>query len=217
MPVHEGHELRGRRQARRVARDFGQELLNARKQTGLSQETAARAAGMSRAQFGRIERAEIRGLTFDQASRAAAAVGLRLVVKTYPEGDPARDAAHLALAERFRRRLPPHATWRTEVPIPIPGDQRAWDGVATVNRRRAGCELETRLHDLQAQQRRLTLKERDGNVDVLLLVVSDTTANRSFLDQHREQLRGLLPLDSRQVFEAFRRGELPERSGIVIV
>jgi transcriptional regulator with XRE-family HTH domain len=217
MPVHEGHELRGRRQARRVAREFGQELLAARKQSGVSQETAARAAGMSRAQFGRIERAEIRGLTFDQASRAAAAVGLRLVVKTYPDGDPARDAAHLALAERFRRRLPPHATWRTEVPIPMPGDQRAWDGVATVNRRRAGCELETRLHDLQAQQRRLTLKERDGNVDVLLLVVSDTTANRSFLDQHREQLRGLLPLDSRQVLDAFRRGELPERSGIVIV
>lgn len=217
MPVHEGPELRGRRAPVRARVEFGQALLIQRKQAGISQATAARAARMSRAQFGRIERAEIKGLTFDQASRAAAAVGLRLVVKTYPDGDPARDAAHLALAERFRRRLPPEATWRTEVPIPIHGDQRAWDGTATVNRRRAGCELETRLHDLQAQQRRLTLKERDGNVDILLLVVADTTANRRFLEQHRDQLRGLLPLDSRQVFEAFRRGELPERSGIVIV
>jgi hypothetical protein len=172
---------------------------------------------MSRAQFGRIERAEIRGLTIDQASRAAAAVGLRLVVKTYPDGDPARDAAHVALAERFRARLPRAATWRTEVPMPIPGDRRAWDGVAALRGRRAGSELETRLSDVQALQRRVALKQRDGNVDIVLLVVADTTANRHFLEQHREQLRGLLPLDSRQVLDTFRRGELPEKSGIVIV
>jgi hypothetical protein len=61
------------------------------------------------------------------------------------------------------------------------------------------------------------LKERDGDVDIVLLVVADTTANRRFLEQHREELRGLFPLDSRQVLDAFRRGELPERSGIVIV
>jgi hypothetical protein len=139
------------------------------------------------------------------------------MVKSYPDGDPARDAAHLALGERFRRRLPPNATWRTEVPIPIPGDHRAWDGVAGLRGRRAGSELETRLHDVQALERRLTLKQRDGDVDIVLLVVSDTTANRQFLEQHREQLRGLLPLDSRQVLDAFRRGAFPEKSGIVIV
>jgi len=83
--------------------------------------------------------------------------------------------------------------------------------------RRAGCECETRLRDAQAIERRLALKLRDGNVDIVLLIVPDTVANRRFLEQHREQLRGLLPLDSRQVLEAFRRGELPERSGIVIV
>ena len=82
---------------------------------------------------------------------------------------------------------------------------------------RAGCECETRLRDVQALERRLTLKQRDGDVDIVLLVVADTTANRRFLDLHREQLRGLLPLDSRQVLDAFRRGELPEKSGIVIV
>jgi transcriptional regulator with XRE-family HTH domain len=217
MPVHEGHELRGRRAASRTRIEFGQALLIERKQSGISQATAGRAAGMSRAQFGRIERAEIRGLTIDQASRAAAAVGLRLVVKTYPDGDPARDAAHLALAERFRARLPRAATWRTEVPMAIPGDRRAWDAVVVVRGRTAGSELETRLNDVQALQRRVTLKERDGDVDIVLLVVADTTANRRFLEQHREDLRGLFPLDSRQVLDAFRRGELPERSGIVIV
>jgi transcriptional regulator with XRE-family HTH domain len=217
MPVHEGHELRGQRTARRIIRDFGQALLIERKLAGVSQETAGHAAGMSRAQFGRIERADVRHLTIDQASRAAAAVGLGLVVKTYPDGDPARDAAQLALLERFRQRLPPTALWRTEVPMPIPGDRRAWDGWALVRARAAGCEAETRLNDAQALERRIALKQRDGGVDIVLLVVADTTANRKFLAIHREQLRGLLPLDSRQVLEAFRRGELPDRSGIVIV
>ncbi len=54
-------------------------------------------------------------------------------------------------------------------------------------------------------------------MDIVLLVVADTTANRRFLEQHREQFRGFLPLDSRQVLDAFRRGVLPEQSGIVIV
>jgi hypothetical protein len=172
---------------------------------------------MSHSQFGRIERGELRDLTFDQASRAAAAVGLRLVVKGYPDGDPARDRAQLALLERFRIRLPRGTEWRTEVPLPIQGDRRAWDGLATLRGRRAGCEGETRLNDVQALQRRVRLKERDGDVDIVLLVVADTTANRRFLEQHREELRGLFPLDSRQVLDAFRRGQLPERSGIVIV
>ena len=217
MPVRNEPALYGRRTAKRLAVECGRELLAARLAAGISQRAAAEAAGMSHSQFGRIERAEIRDLTLDQASRAAAAVGLRLVVKTYPDGDPARDAAHLALLERFRKRLPSAAEWRTEVPMPIAGDRRAWDGWARVDGRTAGCEAETRLTDAQAQQRRLTLKERDGDVDIVLLVVADTTANRRFLEQHREQLRALLPLDGRQVFEAFRRNELPDRSGIVIV
>ena len=118
----------------------------------------------------------------------------------------------------FADRLPPDATWRTEVPHPDPRrppsvGRRCRDSA----RRRAGCECETRLHDVQALERRLALKHRDGDVDIVLLVVADTTANRRFLEQHREQFRGLLPLDSRQVLDAFRRGVLPEKSGIVIV
>jgi transcriptional regulator with XRE-family HTH domain len=217
MPVRNEPALHGRRVAQRLKTQFGAELLTGRHGAGLSQRAAGFAAGMSHSQFGRIERGELRDLTFDQASRAAAAVGLRLVVKSYPDGDHARDRAQLALLERFRIRLPRGTEWRTEVPLPIQGDRRAWDGLATLRGRRAGCEGETRLNDVQALQRRVTLKKRDGNVDIVLLVVADTTANRRFLEQHREELRGLLPLDSRQVLDAFRRGELPEKSGIVIV
>jgi hypothetical protein len=156
-------------------------------------------------------------LTFDHAARAAAAVGLRLSIKTYPDGDPARDAGQLRLAERFRSRLPRGTVWRTEVPLPIAGDRRAWDGVAILLGRTAGCELEVRLADVQALERKVALKERDGEVDVVILVVADTRHNREMLELHRDELRELLPLDSRQVLASVRNGRLPDRSGIVLL
>lgn len=113
--------------------------------------------------------------------------------------------------------MPAGALWRTEVPFPTPGDRRAWDGYAALHGRRAGCEAETRPRDTQALERRLALKARDGSVDVLILVVADTPGNRRLLDAHREVLRGLLPLDTRQVLGAFRRGALPDRSGLVVL
>lgn len=203
--------------ARASMTTIASEILAARLESGISQASAGAAASMSHAQFGRIERGVLRTLTIDQASRAAAAVGLRLVIRTFPDGDPARDAAQVAALERLRVRLPADARWMTEVPLPITGDRRAWDAVIVLRGRRAGCECETRLRDAQALQRRIALKERDGDVDLVLLVVADTKSNRMFLEHHREQLRGLLPLDPRHVLGAFRRGELPERSGIVIV
>lgn len=217
MPAHDDLLQHGQRVARQLRQEVAAAVLSARLDGGISQLTAGRAAGMSRAQFGRIERGEIASLSIDQVCRASAAVGLRASLRTFPDGDPARDAGQLAVLDRFRHRLPGDALWRTEVPLPIPGDRRAWDALLVLGRRRAGCECETRLRDAQAVERRLALKLRDGQVDILLLIIPDTVANRRFLALHREQLRGLLPLDSRQVLDAFRRGELPERSGIVIV
>jgi hypothetical protein len=217
MPARNEPALHGRRVAQRIRTAFGSELLAGRLDAAISQRTAGAAADMSHTQFGRIERGQLRKLTVDQAARAAAAVGLRITLKTYPDGDPARDAGHLGLAARFKRRLPRATVWRTEVPIPIPGDRRAWDGVAILLGRTAGCELETRLSDMQALERRVTLKQRDGAVDLVILVVADTKHNRQMLELHRDELRGLLPLDSRQVLVSFRQGRLPERSGIVLL
>ncbi len=55
----------------------------------------------------------------------------------------------------------------------IPGDRRAWDARIVVGGRRAGCEAEMQLLDLQALERRLALKLRDGDVEILLLVVAE--------------------------------------------
>jgi hypothetical protein len=172
---------------------------------------------MSRSQLGRIERGELVRLTFEQACRAAGAVGLDLSVRTFPDGDPVRDAGQLRLLERFRSLLPVGATWRTEVPLPIPGDRRAWDATLQLLGRKAGCEAETKALDMQALERRLALKLRDGEVDVLIVIVADTPANRTALALHREELRALLPLDTREILGSLRRGRLPGASGLVVL
>jgi hypothetical protein len=172
---------------------------------------------MSHAQVGRVERGVLDALTLDQASRAAAAVGLRLAARLYQHGDPLRDAGQLRLLERFRALLPPATRWRTEVPLPIPGDRRAWDAVAEIRGRRAGCEAETRITDAQALERRLELKLRDGDVDILLLGVLGSRSNRDVLREHRLLLRPLIPLDGRDVLRAFCEGHLPEANGLLIV
>jgi transcriptional regulator with XRE-family HTH domain len=206
-----------RRVAERLRRELGAELRFARLGAGLSQVAVGAAAGMSHAQVGRIERGRVAGLSLDQASRAASAVGLRLVVRTYPDGDPVRDAGQLALLARLRSRLPPAARWETEVPLPIPGDRRAWDALIRLGGRRAGCEAETRVRDVQALERRLALKRRDGAVDVVILVVAGTAANRRTLAAHREALRAILPLDGREVLASLRAAQLPARSGLVVL
>ena len=217
MSSREDHANEGRGNARSIRATMGQELRGARLASGVSQFSAGAAAAMSHAQFGRIERGEIRQLTVDQLSRACAAVGLRLVVRAYPDGDPVRDAAQLALLERFRSCLPAGTRWRTEVPLPIAGDRRAWDGAAKIGNGSLGVEAETRLRDIQALERRLALKMRDGGLEKVVLVVSDTRSNHRVLDMHREALRQVLPLDGRDILRAVRAGRLPNASGILLL
>ena len=166
--------------------------------------------------LGRIERGLVPNLSLAQACTAAAVVGLRLSVRAYPDGDPIRDAGQ-GIAGAVSPAPPPRAGWRTEVPMPIPGDRRAWDARVVIGARRAGCEAEMQLIDLQALERRLALKVRDGDVDILLLVVPNLVRNQHVLRLHREELRSLLPLDSREVLASLRAGSLPTASGIVVL
>jgi transcriptional regulator with XRE-family HTH domain len=217
MPTRRDPAAEGRRLATRLGREIAEELHRARIAHGLSQSAVGDAAGISRAQLGRIERAELSDLGLDQICCAGLAVGLRLGARLYPDGDAVRDEAQLRLLERFRMTLPPGASWATEVPLPIPGDRRAWDALIGLNGRRAGCEAETRLADVQALERRLALKARDGGVDVMILIVADTAHNRAVLERERVALRALLPLDGRDVRRALRQGRLPRASGLIVL
>lgn len=209
--------IEGGRLATRLCREFGEEIRKARIANGLSQSVVGTAAGMSRAQLGRIERAELSDLALEQVCCAGLAVGLRLGARLYPDGYAVRDDAQLRLLERFRLILPPGTAWATEVPLPIPGDRRAWDALIGLNGRRAGCEAETRLADVQALERRLALKARDGDVDVVVLIVADTAHNRAVLERERATLRALLPLDGRDVRRALRLRQLPQASGLIVL
>ena len=217
MPTRQDPAVEGGRLATRLRREFGEEIRKARIANGLSQSAVGAAAGMSRAQLGRIERGELSDLAIDQIYCAGLAVGLRLGARLYPDGDAVRDDAQLRLLERFRMILPPVTSWATEVPLPIPGDRRAWDAMIGLNGRRAGCEAETRLADVQAFERRLALKARDGGADLLILIVADTAHNRAVLERERVALRALLPLDGRDVRRALRQGRLPQASGLIVL
>jgi hypothetical protein len=73
--------------------------------------------------------------------------------------------------------------WKSEVPIPITGDQRAWDAVVSGSGQgRVAIEAETRLRDIQALQRRVALKRRDDpSIDSVVLLVAGTRGNRFVL------------------------------------
>ena len=172
---------------------------------------------MSPSEFGRIERGVLQRPTLDQLGRACLAVGLKLSVKAYPVADPVRDGPQRALLERFRTLLPPAARWATEVRLELPGDLRAWDGMAVLHERHAACEAETNLHDIQALDRRIGLKQRDGQVDVVILVVADTRSNRRVIAEHRDALRPRFPLHGRQIRSILAAGHLPDRSGIILL
>jgi transcriptional regulator with XRE-family HTH domain len=192
----------------------------ARIAAGLTQDDVGKAIGVSHARVGRFERGEIAQPELVFMSAYCAVVGLDLSIRSYPAGDPIRDRAHLALLERFRARLHPSLRWRTEVPLPIEGDLRAWDAEirpAPPDQWRARVEAETRIADGQALERKLALKLRDDPGGYLILLLSDTKLNRATLRHLRDSLRPTFPLDTRAILAALRAGVDPGGSGIVIM
>jgi transcriptional regulator with XRE-family HTH domain len=208
---------RGREQADRIARLSGAEIRMSRRGAGVSVRAAADSVGMSESMFGRIERGRLANVSVVQIATACAAVGLKFSARPYPDADPIRDAGQTRLLERLRGQLPTSATWRTEVPMPTPGDFRAWDAVCTLDRVKVAIEAEVRLTDMQALDRKIALKRRDSGIGLVILLVADTAGNRRLLAHHREALRANFPLDTRAVLAALRAGLPPRASGIVLI
>jgi hypothetical protein len=154
----------------------------------------------------------------DAFCRAGRAVGLEVTARAYPTGPPIRDRAQLALMRRFESVLAPEITIRREVPLPIPGDLRAWDARVSDGARTASIERESRIEDAQALDRRIALKLRDDpDAGVVILVVNRTAHNLGVLVGCREALRGRFPLDGAAILASLRHGRVPPASGIVLL
>jgi transcriptional regulator with XRE-family HTH domain len=208
---------RGTRLARRITVTSGTELRNARVASGLSLEDVGRAVRLSYTQVGRIERAEHPSVSVAQLARIGSVVGLDLSVRFYPGASPLRDAAHIALLERFRTRLSPQLTLRTEVPLPGLGEQRAWDGIVLGAGDPAGVEAETRLFDVQALERRIALKARDGGVSRVILVVSATRRNRLAIREAAASLGAAFPVPGRIALQALADARDPGGSALILL
>lgn len=204
--------------AREVSREAARELREARLAAGLSQAAAARAAGMSAGQWGRLERNALGRPNVVQLCCAGRVLGLRASVKYFPIGLPERDAPQLRLFGRLIGLLGAPLVLRREAGLPIVGDLRAWDAMIEGNGRPFFADLETHVRDAQALERRLRLKQRDDpRATLILLVLTRSDHHRRFLAAHREAFRDLLPLDGSPVLASLRAGRRPTNSGIVLL
>lgn len=178
----------------------------------------ATAAGMSASSVSRIERGLIMNASVLDVARLNVAVGLDLSIRSYPGGQPVRDSAQLALLAAFRAAIHPSFGWRSEVPVGPPGDRRAWDAVIRARGTgRYGVEGETSPHDVQALERRLSLKRRDGDVDGVILVLPATRRVRAFLAAGADSLRSEFPADGARAMALLAAGKDPGGSAIVVI
>jgi transcriptional regulator with XRE-family HTH domain len=215
MPSRERVVDRATQRAHRTIRDLGTELLEARQAAGVTQRDVGAAAHVSASTVSRVERGLVPDVSVLLVARLFGVVGLDLGARAYPAGPPLRDAAHLALLARLRAILHPGLRWQTEVPV-TGRDLRTWDATLSTGVRTAGVEAETRVRDMQALDRRVQLKRQDAEIDVVILVLSDTHWNRRVVREHAPAL-GNYPLRTRDVVAALRHGLVPEASGIAVL
>jgi transcriptional regulator with XRE-family HTH domain len=182
----------------------------------MSSRDVARQTGVSHTQVIRIERALAPHVDIEVLARLASVLGYELGMGIHPIAAPVRDKAHVSLLGRFAARLHQSIRWRTEVPIPIPGDLRSADGVAQGREFDATIEAETRLDDVQAVVRRLRSKQRDLGTSRAILLLSDTRHNRAVV-RAVPDLSQQFPIGTRACLAALVDGEDPGGDCLVIL
>lgn len=216
VPAQERVRAFGLRQSEQVARRLGHEARQTRVRAGISQARLASVSGVSRHWLFLFEHGRLGSADLRRATMVMAHLGHKLVVTTYPTGEPLRDAGQVKLLERFNARLSPAWQRITESPMPQSGDLRAWDellrGVV-----RIGVEAETRPNDLQLTGRAMNAKVRDSGVDRMILVIAGTARNRTLIREHIGLVRQTFPLDTRATLEALGDGRDPGANGLVVI
>lgn len=202
-----------------TARAIG-ELRTARRVAGLTHEEIARAIGLDRSIVTRLEQGAFEDLGIVRLSVIASVLGYEVSVGLHPIGDPVRDMGQLACGRRFEGSLSDRWRVTDEALLPGQGEQRAWDKllelVDTAPRYLVGVDIESRVWDLQAIVRRTRLRERDGKVDHILIVLADTAHNRRIAEELRSALGPDYQTGARSILGSLRRGERLAGSGVVL-
>ena len=207
----------GAARGRRIVADLVTEGRAARLDRGLSLEDVGRAIGLSQPTMTRFERNLVEDIGIIRMSQILSVVGLELSARAYPGGQPLRDAGHVRLLSRFRALLHPSLGWATEVPLPNAADRRAWDAVVRGPGWRYGTEAETHPTDAQALGRRTELKQRDGAVDGVLLLLPNTRHVRMFLAAAADVLLPSFPVPGRRALQLLGAGIDPGGSSVIVL
>ncbi len=197
------------------------ELRDARLNLGLSQAALAAEIGCTASNIWRLEALEYADVAVRRLCEIGSVLGYELSITVHPIGDGMRDKAQQAIAQRFRAMLA--NVWRVTVEqlLPTPGDRRSWDlFLRLADGRvggRVGVDIESRVHDAQALVRRTRERERDGGADQILIVLSDSAANRRLAPQLREALGPNYATSPRTLIKRLRAGEPILGSGVLLI
>lgn len=205
-----------------ILRALMREAEAARIAHGTSYAAIGRALDLGAGQVARIMRAQSPDVSIVRAAQILAAVGMELSAGAFPVGAPVRDAASADLLGRLRQRLHPSLSWREELPVielPEPGvsDRRAWDAGIDGPGVLVRVEAETHVGDAQALGRRLALKQRDGRVGCVILLLSRTRHHHELLAAAGEGLKAMFPVSQRSALAALVRGRPPSGNALILL
>lgn len=209
----------GRARGLRLLQEFGREVREARRSAGLSQAMVASVGGVSRSTISELEQGRLADLSIVRMAALAGVVGLDLRVRTYAGVAAVRDAAQIRLLERLINRLGDAWEWRFEVPIGRAPDQRAWDAVGRhrVTGQRIVVEAITRLTDVQATLRRIESKRVDAGSPRLLVILSESVANRLAMEAAGTMLDATFLVGKRRALRALATGGDPGGDAVMMI
>jgi transcriptional regulator with XRE-family HTH domain len=211
----------GRDRCHALARRFGREVRLARVAAGLSQARIAAMAEVSQQVVSDTERGDP-NISLEIRCRIAAACGHELGWKLYPVATVSlRDSGQLGIAQAIASAA--HPSWSTQLERPVAaGDLRAADLLMGIRDELVHVEIERSLVDAQAQIRSAQVKReiiaaREPRPTRLIIAVPDSRLVRNRLAPFERLFRATLPVPSREIWRAIRRGHPVGGDGFLFV
>jgi hypothetical protein len=177
----------------------------------------AEEAGWSQSELHRLEHFELASVSIVRLAEIGAVLGLDMSADFHLVGGGLRDRGQQALLARFAAVVHASYSRNREVPFPSVGDRRSWDMVLRLGRQLIGVEAETRVQDIQQLVRRVRQCDRDGGMDEILLVLSNSAHNRALVEELRVALGDRFATRPRELLSALRAGNPLPGSGVILL